>query len=131
MIDFKNVTFQWPEIFLNGPPQDQTNLRKELEYLEKQTPIAEGKFITGDTMTIADIASIVSVTFLEAIDFDYSDYPNLMVWVEKMKAQDFYKECNVGFEKWKQEIKTEEWKIKNEKRVIANGRKVYKSYINK
>ena len=100
-----------------------------MEYLDTKTPLADGKYITGDHMTIADISSIATLSFLETIDFDFSPYPNVAAWIRKMKAKDFYRECNVGFESFKEEVKTLEWKVKNEQRMIRNNKNVYKSVI--
>ena len=122
--------FQYPVVFLYAPAQDHTAINSELDYLNTKTPLADGKYITGDDMTIADISSIATLSFLELIDFDFSPYPNVAAWIEKMKAKDFYKLCNARYEKFKEDVKTLEWKVQNEQELIRNNRKVYKSVIN-
>ena len=57
-------------------------------------------------MTIADISTVTSVTFLETVDFDLSSYPNVVAWIKKMKAQPFFEECNAGFQEFKELIKS-------------------------
>ena len=123
------VFLQFTQVFLNGPHQDQTTMRSILEFVDTKTPLADGKYITGDQMTIADISLIASLSFLETIEFDFSDFPNVVAWRSKMKAEPFYKEANEGFEAWKEEIKTHEWKVKNEKSITQKGFKVVKSVL--
>ena len=120
---------QCPEIFFYEPPVDHGPVKAELEYLETHTPIADGKFIAGDHMTIADMSAVACVTFLEPINFDFSPFPKIQEWVAKMKAEPFYTECNACFEDWKVEVKTDEWKRKNEIRMAKKGKSVFKSIL--
>ena len=93
----------------SGKPGDEAakaDVNKQLSYLNTDTPIARGVFVAGDNMTIADISLLSSVCFLETVDFDLSDFTNLLEWMHKMKAEPFYTECNAGYEHFKAKLKS-------------------------
>lgn len=45
-----------------------------------------GKYVIGDTLTIADFALIAGTIGLEAIDFDLKDYKLIQKWYTSFKA---------------------------------------------
>jgi len=93
----------YPVIF--GPERvaDQLleDVKDALNALESQTEIKNSKFICGDLITIADFATVCSVTFLEQVKYDFSAWPKINEWVKKCKALPQWEECNIGFEAWK------------------------------
>ena len=97
-------------MFRGQPAGDSTELCQILKDLDTLTPLAEGKFVACDHITIADLATVVTVTFLEAVDFNMSAYPNIVAWIEKMKALPYFEECNAGFEQFKKRVKAGEFR---------------------
>ena len=66
-------------------------------------------FLTGNEVTLADVACIANITFLEVIDFDFEEFPKTKEWVERVKALNFYKECSDGFEQRKKDMKSKDY----------------------
>ena len=109
------IIFQYPVVFGNAPEPPTENmkrLRKELKFFNDMATKRNRNFFTGSDVTLADISCIATVTSLEAIEFDFDEFPKIKEWIERMKDLDFYKECNKGYEQWKKEVKTEEWREK-------------------
>ena len=94
---------------MRAPAPDAKDVHEILTTLDTRGPISEGRYLAGDEVTIADIITASTLTFLEVVDFNYIPYPNLNAWMAKLKAKPFYIECNAGFEKFKQYTKTDEF----------------------
>lgn len=45
------------------------------------------KYVAGEDVTIADISLICSMTVLEAVKFDFSQYPLVMEWYVTFKKE--------------------------------------------
>lgn len=61
-------------------------------------PLASGKFITGDQLTIADLAAYVEIGQLQpgfTNLFDLSGYPNVVRWLDDMSQVDSHDDVHV------------------------------------
>lgn len=64
-----------------------------LELLDKH--FLNGKnYITGDTLTIADLSLLASLSFAEACDYDFSKFTNITRWVQELKKLPYYSTVN-------------------------------------
>jgi glutathione S-transferase len=54
-------------------------------------------YAAGDQLSIADYYGISQVTLAEYTAFDFSPYPNVMTWIERMKARRGYHAAFAGF----------------------------------
>lgn len=65
---------------------DAEKFKKCEEALEHLNTMLEGKvYAAGDSLTIADITLVSTVSSLEAIGFDLSNYKNVSKWYAKCK----------------------------------------------
>jgi len=78
--------YYYPQIFAKAAPNPE-NLKKLEDavafldkFLENQT------YAAGDTLTVADISLVATVSTLEVAKFDLSKYPNVTRWFAKCKA---------------------------------------------
>lgn len=55
-------------------------------------------FVAGSDMTIADIFGAQLISLGEIIRLDFSKYPNVQRWLDKMRARDSWKEVNAVHE---------------------------------
>lgn len=78
--------YYYPQIFAKAPADPA--LLKKLEdavgflntFLEKTT------YAAGETLTLADISLVATVSTLDVAAFDLSKYPNVLKWYAKCKA---------------------------------------------
>lgn len=59
-------------------------LAKALRVME--TWLAKQQYLTGEEMTIADISAICELTQLELIQYDYTPYPKVKAWYDRLRA---------------------------------------------
>ncbi|XP_041988753.1 glutathione S-transferase 1-like isoform X3 [Aricia agestis] len=74
-----------PMIFAGQPFNDEAaeKLNEALGWLNS---MLDGRaFVAGDNLTIADITIIVTITNLEAFEYDLSAYENVTKWYERTK----------------------------------------------
>ena len=57
-------------------------VRKKLALLDTTLGVTE--YVSGTLMSIADLALLASVSFLDIIDYDMTDYANIATWREKL-----------------------------------------------
>lgn len=78
--------FYYPQIFAKAPanPDNLKKLEDAVGFLDK---FLEGQeYSAGDSLTIADISLVATVSTLDVADFDLTKYPNVVRWYEKVKA---------------------------------------------
>lgn len=46
-----------------------------------------GPFVCGESLSIADYTGVAQVTLADFVDFDFSPYPSVAAWIERMKAR--------------------------------------------
>ncbi|XP_046350920.2 glutathione S-transferase 1-like [Haliotis rufescens] len=61
------------------------------------THVKDMKFLTGNTLTIADFAVVVGFAAEELYPGDMSKYPNAMAWYKRVQELPYYKEANQSY----------------------------------
>ncbi|XP_018013755.1 glutathione S-transferase 1-like isoform X1 [Hyalella azteca] len=119
-----------PKQFEGLPPdaEKENLLKQSLDYLDGVLETVEGGYLTGDKLTIADLAVLASLTELDAMGYAYKCYGNVTRWSNKLREQlPYYKDCCLqGIEMTKARIKQveEDLKIQAEKeRKASSGKK--------
>lgn len=73
-------------ILFRGEEYNEDNAAKLDEALGWLNVMLEGKvFVAGDNMTIADITIVVTLTNLDAFNYDFSAHENVSKWFERTK----------------------------------------------
>lgn len=87
--------FQYPVIF-GGASYDPEKLTKIEEAFKFFNTFLEGQeYAAGNTLTIADLTLIASVSTFEVMGFDLTPYNNVAKWAAKVKASaPGYEEAN-------------------------------------
>lgn len=68
-------------------------LKEAFQFLELQ--LDENKYVAGDQLTLADLFLLVSASFAEALEFDWSKYENVAEWNQRVRAElPYYDEVN-------------------------------------
>ncbi|GBM57215.1 Glutathione S-transferase 1, isoform C [Araneus ventricosus] len=89
--------YLYPQFFKGQPadPEKAEAFKKALDLLEGF--LSKTAYVAGDQITLADFPILGSVTFAEAADYSYADYPKITAWMEKLKSEiPSYKEINEG-----------------------------------
>lgn len=96
--------------FENVKPPDNTTIRlhRMLHQLDK-IHLARFPFLSGNKSTVADMAIVASLTFLEAIDFSFQSWTNIFNYVNKCKQESWYQaghqDWNAIAERWRNDMK--------------------------
>lgn len=74
---------------------DKKSLAEGREQLSDQLPhiecaLAGNQYLTGDTLTVADVAMIASMEPFEKINVSLNDFPNTNKWRQSVMAEDWY-----------------------------------------
>ncbi|XP_067672200.1 glutathione S-transferase 1-like [Haliotis asinina] len=69
------------------------------------TLLRDKNFLTGDTMTIADLSIVASFTVELVYEGDMSKFPNAMAWYKRMQELPYFKEVNENFYEWVNKVK--------------------------
>lgn len=78
--------FYYPQIFAKQPP-NADNLKKLEDALGfLNTFLENSTYAAGETLTLADITLVATVSTLEVASFDLTKYPNVARWLAKCKA---------------------------------------------
>lgn len=80
-------------------PVDENSIKEGLSFLDRFLPIVDGqlsknKYLTGSTMTLADLNLLALLDPAEVSDIDLSKYKNLSRWRKELKSQEFYTKCH-------------------------------------
>lgn len=71
-------------------PQTEMGVKRvhnSVSVLENYCQRLGKKYVAGDDVTIADISLACSMTVLEAVKFDFSEYPLVMKWYKTFKTE--------------------------------------------
>jgi glutathione S-transferase len=66
-------------------------------------------FLTGDTMTIADLFGAGLLTCGHPIRTEFKDYPNIQAWLERIEALPHWKNINAATEGFREAIKDQQF----------------------
>nr|WEU54062.1 glutathione s-transferase delta-1 [Protohermes costalis] len=72
----------YPILFLNEktiPDERKTSLNEALSFLDKF--LEQSKWVAGENLTIADISCVASVSSIEAVGWDFSQFKNISNWL--------------------------------------------------
>ncbi|XP_058813010.1 glutathione S-transferase 1 isoform X3 [Topomyia yanbarensis] len=95
--------FVYPQVFAKQPPNAE-NEKKMLEAIEFLDKFLEGaKYVAGgDSLTIADLSILATVSSFEVAKVDLSKYPNVAAWYERLSEEAPGTEINkAGLEEFK------------------------------
>lgn len=70
--------------------------RKWLALLDRHF-LGARPFVCGETVTLADYLGSAFLTVGEVIRLDYTPWPNVQRWLERMKARPYWAKVNEGF----------------------------------
>ncbi|KAF2359295.1 Glutathione S-transferase C-terminal [Trinorchestia longiramus] len=118
-----------PRIYEGLPPdaEKENLLKQSLDYLDGVLETVEGGYITGEKLTIADLAILASLTELDAMGYVYKYYGNLTRWANRLRELPYYKDCCVqGIEMTKAHMKQVEEDAKKQaekERKASAGKK--------
>lgn len=78
--------YYYPQLFAKAPANPD-NLKKLEDAAGFLNTFLEGStYAAGDTLTIADISLLATVSTLEVLSFDLSKYSNILRWYANAKA---------------------------------------------
>lgn len=78
--------YYYPQIFAKAPanPDNLKKLEDAAGFLN--TFLEKTEYAAGDSLTLADLALVATVSTLEVLGFDLSKYANVTKWYAKVKA---------------------------------------------
>ncbi|XP_046354267.2 glutathione S-transferase 1-like [Haliotis rufescens] len=79
----------------NRTKEQEENIFKAFERID--TLVKDKKFLTGNTLTIADFAVVVGFAAGVIYPGDMSKYPNAVAWYKRIQELPYYKEVNQPF----------------------------------
>lgn len=90
---FAHLDYLWFEIFEYGatelPAKILKNIKKCWTIMERF--LENGKFISGDNVSIADISCITTLSSMDSfLPIEENEFPKLVQWINTMKAFPFY-----------------------------------------
>lgn len=98
--------YVYPSVF---PTHRQANPVAQAELLKRgragftkafavlDAQLAGRAFVCGEDISLADYFGAVNVAMGHLIDFDFSPWPNIAAWLERMKARPSWDEVHAGF----------------------------------
>lgn len=86
---------QYP-VYFGGASFDPAKLEKINEAMKFLDTFLEGQqYAAGNSLTLADLALVASVTTFEVVNYDLSPYKNIVAWLARVKANaPGYEEAN-------------------------------------
>lgn len=95
---YKNIVDYFHPQLMSGEDADERKanaLKQSLDYID--IFLDKSVYVAGDTLTIADLSILASVTQLEGMDYRITSYPNLCKWVQRLKVElPYYDSCNTA-----------------------------------
>jgi glutathione S-transferase len=84
----------YPKFLFGKEPEPEkfTALTEKMALLE--TMLGSNQYLTGDTLTLADLSIYAGLSMLEISTHDLSSTPNIAAWVLRMKALPYDGEIN-------------------------------------
>ena len=82
-----------PDILAHMEKGLSVNVQKDLDWLESELSLSQGKFLCGETITAADTMMQFSVEFILATKLGTQgrDWPGLQKWLEACRGTEGYK----------------------------------------
>ncbi|GAB0096826.1 uncharacterized protein DMENIID0001_123940 [Sergentomyia squamirostris] len=78
--------YYYPALFAKAPlnPDNYKKMEEAVGFLN--TGLEGQKYAAGDTLTIADLALVATISTYDGFKFDFSKYPNVAKWYETCKT---------------------------------------------
>uniref|UniRef100_A0A6G1SCC0 Glutathione S-transferase 1, isoform D n=1 Tax=Aceria tosichella TaxID=561515 RepID=A0A6G1SCC0_9ACAR len=67
-------------------PELEKPYKEALKYVDQRVAQAGTKFMLGDQLTIADISLVETLSYAYIVDYDLSEYKNLVAYLARVKA---------------------------------------------
>jgi len=100
--------YYYPVYFAGVPfdPAKMTKIEEAFQFLD--TFLADSEYAAGNSLTIADLTLVATVSTFEAVNFDLSKYPNVAKWLNKVKttAPDYEEINGKGIKEFKEFVAT-------------------------
>lgn len=78
--------YYYPQIFAKQPANPENFKKMEDAFAFLEIFLADSTYAAGDSLTLADIALVATVSTFEVAQFDFSKYTNITKWYAKCKA---------------------------------------------
>ncbi|XP_023309099.2 glutathione S-transferase 1-1 [Lucilia cuprina] len=78
--------YYYPQIFAKAPADPEKYKKMEMAMDFLNTFLQNQKYAAGDTLTVADLALLATVSTFEVAGFDFSKYKNVAKWYANAKA---------------------------------------------
>lgn len=84
---FRRTTDYFVTLIQNGKfdPAKRPKIDDAMKVFNEILKRNKTNFVVGRKLTIADISLITTVTSLEVVDYDFSEYPNVVSWLSNIK----------------------------------------------
>ncbi|KAI9585055.1 hypothetical protein GQX74_006950 [Glossina fuscipes] len=78
--------YYYPQIFSKAPADPEMHKKIETAFDFLNSFLQGQQYAAGDTLTVADIALLATVSTFEVAGFDFSKYPNVAKWYANAKT---------------------------------------------
>ncbi|XP_037811703.1 glutathione S-transferase 1-1 [Lucilia sericata] len=78
--------YYYPQIFAKAPADPEKFKKMEMAMDFLNTFLKNQKYVAGDTLTVADLALLATVSTYEVAGFDFSKYTNVAKWYANAKG---------------------------------------------
>lgn len=87
---------------LKGTSKDERSLEEGRQFINQYLPVLEQQlttntYITGKTLTLADMSLLSALDVCELAEVDLSAYKHITAWRKNLMAQSFYKDCHESY----------------------------------
>uniref|UniRef100_A0A1L8E4W9 glutathione transferase n=1 Tax=Nyssomyia neivai TaxID=330878 RepID=A0A1L8E4W9_9DIPT len=92
--------YYYPVLFAKAPykPEAYTKMEEAVGFLN--TALEGQKYAAGDSLTIADLALVATISTYDGFKFDFSKYPNVAQWYETCKKMPGYEVNQQGVDEF-------------------------------
>ena len=85
-----------------GEPVDENSIKVGEHLLAQNLPpidkqLSQSEFLTGNTLSLADITLLAALDPVELLQFDLKEYPYLTRWRQALRERDFYQSVHTHF----------------------------------
>jgi len=77
----------YPQLFGGAPidPEADKTMKEKLAFLDGF--LAGGKYVAGDTKTLADLSILASIGMFDVVSYDISSFANIASWRQRLEAE--------------------------------------------
>ncbi|XP_054712243.1 glutathione S-transferase 1-like [Uloborus diversus] len=114
-----------PQVYTGAAP-DPEKLQKFKDALSIfEELLSRTAYAAGDHITLADISMISNLTSTEVIDFDFSEFPKVSSWMQKMKGElpDYHETHDVPIQELKERLKAKDLNVEEMLKRVKGEKK--------